>query len=582
VRTKGRRRFDATLIVGGSLVAGGLTAFGAAVYNEERIERMWVGASYDADGTAALHEVIDYQFGISSDRHGLRRIIPGLSPSDAFVASSPDAPDGINSIVPTTIGGESGVDIKIGDATQTVTGRHRYVLDYRLGTIGDADGIAWDAVGTGWEVEVEQAEVEIVAPFELTNPRCFIGRAGSTSTCAVDEPEPGHLHVEVSGIDSGKGVTIEAGRGAALAAAPALPAAPAAPPADQGAGVAEPAAVAALAALGGGLVTSRLVRRAGRERVGIGAGGAADVAFAAGGGSEQLVDATELADLATTEFAPPEGISAAMGGVILEESVQAHHKVAWLIEAAVEGAVDLREEDGKTVRIDRTAPGDADTKAILDRAFGSRTSIELGSYDKTFAAGWAELGTMLETWSKGSALWDPAGDRRRFVARLLGVLLGSLSMAGAAVSSALASRYGEGWLAGVALGALGAGMGWAALIRGWELRVRTPLGSGQWLRVESFRRFLHESEAYHAEQAAQRGVLREYTAWAVAVGEIDRWKHAVQSSTVIPQSAGLSYVMLAPMLASSTSHASTAPSSSGGGGGGSVGGGGGGGGGGSW
>ena len=90
---------------------------------------------------------------------------------------------------------------------------------------------------------------------------------------------------------------------------------------------------------------------------------------------------------------------------------------------------------------------------------------------------------------------------------------------------------------------------------------------------------------FHAEEAAKRGVLREYTAWAVAVGEIDRWARAVSASSAIPQDAGLNYVHMAPLLASSTSSASTAPSSSssgGGGGGGSVGGGGGGGGGGSW
>jgi hypothetical protein len=100
--------------------------------------------------------------------------------------------------------------------------------------------------------------------------------------------------------------------------------------------------------------------------------------------------------------------------------------------------------------------------------------------------------------------------------------------------------------------------------------------------VESFRRFLHESETFHAEEAAKRGVLREYTAWAVALGEIDRWERAVEGSTAIPSDAGLGYVHMAPALMSSTSSTATAPSSSGGGGGGSVGGGGGGGGGGSW
>jgi uncharacterized membrane protein YgcG len=106
------------------------------------------------------------------------------------------------------------------------------------------------------------------------------------------------------------------------------------------------------------------------------------------------------------------------------------------------------------------------------------------------------------------------------------------------------------------------------------------------VRVESFRRFLAESEAYHAEEAAKRGVLREYTAWAVAVGEIDRWQRAVAAASIAPQTAGLSYAYMAPLLLSSTTSTATPPSSSGGGGGGfgggSVGGGAGGGGGGSW
>jgi len=98
-----------------------------------------------------------------------------------------------------------------------------------------------------------------------------------------------------------------------------------------------------------------------------------------------------------------------------------------------------------------------------------------------------------------------------------------LAFAGAVATS----RWGGAWVAVVIVGALLGGGGFAALVRGWELRVRTPLGSGLWLRVESFRRFLHESETFHAEEAAKRGVLREYTAWAVALGEIDRWERAV-------------------------------------------------------
>ena len=101
-------------------------------------------------------------------------------------------------------------------------------------------------------------------------------------------------------------------------------------------------------------------------------------------------------------------------------------------------------------------------------------------------------------------------------------------------------------------------------------------------------RFLHDSEAQHVERAAEMGLLRQYTAWAVALGEVDRWEKAVEAAAAQPGSTlGTSrhtnFAMTAPMIARAVSTASTAPSSSGGGGGGGgAGGGGGGGGGGSW
>jgi uncharacterized membrane protein len=88
---------------------------------------------------------------------------------------------------------------------------------------------------------------------------------------------------------------------------------------------------------------------------------------------------------------------------------------------------------------------------------------------------------------------------------------------------------------------------------------------------------------YLFEAGEERGVLREYIAWAVAVGEVDRWSRAVKSAGVAVADPGaMHYAALAPSLSSATSSTSVSPSSSGGGGGGGVGGGGGGGGGGSW
>jgi hypothetical protein len=464
-----------------------------------------------------------------------------------------------------------------------VTGDHRYVITYDLDDIAPAGQLQWDAVGTGWTVPIGTATVEVVAPWDFVDVRCVSGGTGSTDPCPVEQPEPGHLVVTVSSLDAGEGVTLFAGPGDPLAATPTLRPPSGALGDEPGTGIVAPAAVATVATLGAAAVTSRIVRRAGRERVRI--GGAADAAWATGDGAERRVDSEELASLATVEFAPPRELTPAHGGIVLSESVRSEHKVAWLIGEAIDGAIELvepRRAGGKNVRLRRAGFGDPTAAPVLNAIFDGRDEVELGSYDERFARGWAALQGELEEWSAASGLWDTAADHRRTWVRVLGVVAAIVGAALTVLGAMLAVRSGPGWVAAVAVGAVLAGSGVAAALRGWELRVRTPEGTGLWLRVESFRRFLAASEGYHAEQAAARGVLREYTAWAVALGEVDRWSRAVAAATNLPDRSALTYAYLAPALLSGTSSASTAPSSSGGGGGGGVGGGGGGGGGGSW
>lgn len=586
--TRGRRRLDAVLLGAGALVGGVVTTVGGIAGDSERVTGMWVGAALGADGGARIEEVIDYDFGLAQEKHGIFRAIPGLTNEAPVTVRSDSAPDAIDAKLPDFSGDEPGVRLRIGDPNTTITGRHRYLIDYELpsGVVMRDPVVAWDAVGTGWDVPIGAAEVHIVAPFELTGLACSAGRGGDEGGCELTPVEPGHVVARVSSLDAHEGITVEAERGSPLSSAPELPAPPASAPPDPGAGLLLPAATASLVGAGAAAATSKLVRRRGRERVG--AGGAAEAAWAGESSSEVLLDEEELAHMATTEFAPPQGITAAMGGVILRESVQPEHKVAWLIEAAIEGGIDLVEEGGRAVRLVRTGQGSGATAEVLDTMFGGRHELDLGAYDSRFATGWRQVDVLLADWQHRSGLWDPAGERRKMAARGLGVLAGLAGVLGMALGGALAARWGEEWLPLVAVAALVAGAGCAAVLRSWELRVRTPQGSGLWLRVESFRRFLAGSEAFHAEEAAKRGVLREYTAWAVAVGEIDRWQRSVAAATAIPATAaGLGYVYMAPMLLSSTSATATAPSSSGGGGGGSfggggVGGGGGGGGGGSW
>jgi hypothetical protein len=681
MQTRARRRLDMALLAGGVLLAGvgglGGAVAGAAVANPEEIDAIWTSATVREDGSAEVVEVIDYDFGFNS-RHGIFRDIPGLPPTTPVAVESDDAPDEF--VVETAPNGDT--RLRIGDPDTTISGEHRYRITYDLPGVVQGGTLDWETFGYRWEVDTDQAEAHVLAPFELESPICVEGPPGSTTPCDLETVAPGHIVARVDEVPAGEGMSVEATQGAPLGATPASPEPPAQAPEEEsnGTGVLPPAMAAAGGAALAAFPASRLVRRAGREEVS--SGGAADAAYggtppagygpwttaagpyqsvaaaaapaAAGPGAPPppqrplppppgssggpaapddrpppprsafasvlpgrsahhpvapppsvgrigepiagpptwlpaepvRIDEAELAEMATIEFAPPAELTPAQGGIVLEEAVRPNHKAAWLVQAAIDGDVDIESSGDKATGLVRTGPGNAETVVFLDRAFRGRTQVSLLKYDRDFSAAWSGLGAQLSQWRANSGLWDRKGDSRRITWRVMAgiaFVVGVVAVIGGAL---VANVVGSVALPIVLLGGLVGGAALAVLVRAWELRVRTAAGSGLWLRVESFRRFLAGSEAYHAEEAAKRGVLREYTAWALALGEIDRWRMAVLTSPNIPpDTPGLGYVWLGSSIIASTSTASTAPSSSGSGGsfgGGSVGGGAGGGGGGSW
>src|SRR5512145_2479935 len=107
-------------MAGGSLAVGVVALIGGVAGNTERVTRYWTAAELNADGSARVTEVIDYEFGaVAQDRHGIFRWVPGLDPAAAIEVSSPDAPDDVSVTSeshPRTDGTPvSGVNIRIGD-----------------------------------------------------------------------------------------------------------------------------------------------------------------------------------------------------------------------------------------------------------------------------------------------------------------------------------------------------------------------------------------------------------------------------------------------------------------------------------
>ena len=579
---KRRRRIAVLITILASLGIGLVAALAAAIGDTERISSYWISGTLTEDGLLVT-EVIDYDFGDVIPRHGIYRDIPDAL-AQSVAVSSPTAPDGAR-----VSEGYSDISIRIGDPDRTITGRHRYQINYvlPLQAVVQDDFFAWDAIGTDWTVPMQKITVALVLPNDLTSPGCVTGTAWDESSCTLIREEAARSVVFVNSLSTGQGLTISGALGdEAIVDASPIP--PSGPAVDPGSGIFLPALIAALLAFAGSLLAAIAVRRAGRERVW--SGGAADAAFGEleDGLSSERVDQSDLAAFATIEFEPPRDMSAVEGGLLLEERVLDQHMSAWLLESAIRDEIQIEGGDEPILRRG-AAPPHPSVHPILDAMFSGRYSVELDSYDGGFHTGWHRLNGELNDWLNGSAHWDESGQRRRTWVRafsVVGVIVGLVVLV---IGAVMATRSGGSGLAALIAGSALVGGATGAIVNSFELLVRTEVGSALWLRIESFRRFLAASEAEHVDNAAERGVLRQYSAWAVALGESKAWFSAVDAAASRnPDMAHLHRRDLAFMAAgvhisSAARTASTAPSSSGGGGfSGGSGGGGGGGGGGSW
>jgi uncharacterized membrane protein YgcG len=354
----------------------------------------------------------------------------------------------------------------------------------------------------------------------------------------------------------------------------------------------------ALGALAAGSVYLWSVRRGSNEVVGTGAAEAAHGVAGPGPGTIRKVTDAELAELTTVEFAPPRGIEPWQGAVVHDEVLDQSTVTAWFSGAIAADHLAI-EQHGSTPRLSRgPKAGEADpvTASVLDTMFGNREVVDLDGYDATFASAWSKVERLQDEWVANSGWWvngtpkrgrgKPGGCATLFTLVFFTVIAG---IAAAFLLNVLGVIGGvvTGIIVGLGLPYVVARVAYAPLRPG-----RSANGSAYALQVASFRRFLVESEGQHVEWAWKNGLLRQYSAWAVALDAADAWEGAMERSGVPRQEIEASNPLMVHAMAGAfaSSHVQPTQSSSGGsssgfsGGGfsGSVGGGGGGGSHGSW
>ncbi|MGC4943014.1 DUF2207 domain-containing protein [Kribbella sp. DT2] len=510
-----QRRKDALWLAAGGLLIGlvGLLV-GLLGQTGEQVARMWVGAEVRADGSARITEVVDYDFG-GADKHGIFRTVPLDAPGDLTDVSI--TMDGAP--VPFRVSGTLRTEMVIGDPASTVTGAHRYRIEYTLRTLGNLERLAWDAVGTEWEVPIRKVEIHVATPYALKAVLCTAGSYGSTDPCArTEQARPGQLDVSHGGLGKGQGMTVYAtftdtgGGGATLPTAPTGPA----PAEAEGHLVAGWLWITGIA-LGAAVVIAGLLQLTGRPLV-----RGAD-------GSIRRMDLGRLARTVRPSGVPPTELGPAQAGILLTGQVRKNHLVAWLLGAALDGHLRITGATRPVLRKAEEAPGNADelTKHVISTLFARNPDVALRKYNRTFAEAWRELESGLKDWRRSDdlGLWVLGAERSRQVALIVGVLAAVAGVVVLIFTAGGVLDTGTAWRTPTAVGAALAGGGLAAAVRSWELRARTARGSELWCQVEAYRLHLLGLDGWDGRD---EDLL---TAWAAGLGETTSWVLAAERAT---------------------------------------------------
>ncbi len=570
---------------------GALLALGAALGAPHRAYALETIPSFDArigvnaDATISVEEQIVYDFG-EAQRHGIFRTIPVSYQAGGTTYTA----DVSQVVVVGTSGtpipfveshGNGALTLKVGDAHTLVSGKQTYTISYVVhGPFlywDDHDEFYWNVTGS-WPNAITRASVHVDLPPGSTvlDASCYQGAQGSSHTCSASEESASSTGYRASAqsLAVGEGFTV----------ALTFPKGTIAEPMRRGKGgmprfllfwpLFLPVCVA------GAMVYLWYTR--GRDPRGRGT--------------------------IVTEFAPPEGITPAMAGVLYNERLEDRELSAEIVRLAVEGFVKLhriedtvlflfRTTDYLIERMEHGEPTDPLSLRLLERLFQPAYVGSVVVEGKEVAG--ALLSRMRHAFARDRSLLEDTiydevvleglfptrPDRVRTWYAVaggcgagLGILLASWSGATSAVlalSSALSGMI-------VAIGGL-------------AMPVRTALGVRTLEQLEGFKRYLTVAEkdriAFHNAPERTPALFDRFLPYAIALGVEQAW--AAQFADVYQAepawyAGGHLHTFAAGALVSDLSSftrdfsAAAAPQHSGVSGGGSVGGGFGGGGGGSW
>ncbi len=481
--------------------------------------------------------------------------------------------------------------IKIGDPNVMVSGDQVYVIQYTvegaLNSFDNHDELFWNVDGALWPVPKEAVSAHVTTPAGAwTELACYQGPTGSHEACPTSALNNYLTFSSTRPLAAGEqmSIAVKLVKGAVAVPPPMLE--------DRlrffpdGAFDLNASTIGAFALtllLGLGLVASNWWAH-GRDREYL------TQYYLTNDPRQRTEPLFEHVPVAV-EFGPPQNMTPAELGLILDESADPKDVTATMVDLAVRGHITITELPGDWQFTWKGAPADElmpYEKTILDAMFTGRTEVRLSDLRGDFRPAL----TKAEAQIYGDAL-----SRRLFTTNPHHARVGwgcagaAVLLVGVALTVILGSAFGWG-LVGVAIALTGL----ALVVTFPAMPQRTAAGRDLMQHTLGFRLYMTTAEKYREQFAARAGIFNELLPYAIVFGCVSLWAKAFEgidtSSTNTwysgrgPFQAALLASSLQSMNTSISAAISYVPpssgSSSGFGGGGSSGGGGGGGGGGAW
>jgi uncharacterized membrane protein YgcG len=190
---------------------------------------MTLGRDAENRSTLNAKEVITAEFPSYDQNHGLERAFVTQYDGHNLSLNVTGVMDGKGNTLNSHWNGDT---LRIGDADTYVHGTQSYVITYTMRDVTkyysdtNKDEFYWDIIGTDWQVPIQKADIRLTLDSTVFSrssaPYCYVGVAGSTTTCEFIQESSGHQQVageassltytaSVTDIGDGSGVTAAVG-----------------------------------------------------------------------------------------------------------------------------------------------------------------------------------------------------------------------------------------------------------------------------------------------------------------------------------------------------------------------------------